>query len=142
MRRKNRHWLSPALLLFVCLLPAEGGAQEYRFARSIGRPPAIGEPYGLAVDRSGNMYVADRTNGRVIRVTSAGRMELNAARAAQPMSRPAAVAVDRQGNLVVAEESQPVIHRFSSRGVEMKSITAQGVRSTAPSSGLDGGGNL
>ncbi|HEV7239532.1 MAG TPA: antibiotic biosynthesis monooxygenase [Thermoanaerobaculia bacterium] len=94
-------------LLYVCLFAVCGAAlaaTEYRFERSIGKPPAIGEPINLTVDASGTIYVADRTNGQVIRVTPDGKMTTNAVRTG--LRRPTALAIGPNGSLLVADESE------------------------------------
>ncbi len=111
--------------LALAFLPAAVRAQDYKFERAIGRPPSIGEPYGLTVDRAGNMYVADRTNRKVITITAAGSMRTTGAVATTNMGRPAAVTVDRQGNLLVVDEDAGTVHRFNSRGVRQQSMNVR-----------------
>lgn len=122
------------ILLALIWLPVIGTAQEYRFERSIGRPPTVGEPFGLTVDKAGNMYVADRTNGKVITITPTGTMQVDRFRAATNVQRPAAVTVDRAGNLLVAEEAQGVVHRLSPRGTVLRGLNMRATAAAEPSS--------
>ncbi len=107
-------WVS--LLIMGCLLGLGLGqsasAQEYRFVRSVGQAPAVGEPRGLAVDQRGNVFVVDRVNGRILRVTGGTRMESAAFRTAGRLKRPTAVAIDRAGNLVVVDEAQGTVQHY------------------------------
>lgn len=122
------------ILLALIWLHVGVNAQEYRFERSIGRPPTVGEPFGLAVDKAGNMYVADRTNGKVIAITPTGSMQTERFRAATNIQRPAAVTVDSAGNLLVAEEAQGVVHRLSPRGTVLRGINVRAAAAAEPSS--------
>src|SRR5687768_14036705 len=90
---------------FLSLLCSAAQAQEYRFERAIGRPPAVADPQGLAVDNRGNLYVADRMNAQVIRITPAGATQMNVVKE-KGLQRPVAVAVDVRGNLIVVDEGR------------------------------------
>lgn len=116
-----------------CIRMISGG-QVTTFAGS-GRPgfadgPAaqaqFNEPYGVAVDGQGNVYVADAGNHRIRKVSqrevstlagsgTAGFADgpANAAQFNQPMG----LAVDAQGNVYVADSSNHRIRRVSNRQV-------------------------
>ena len=81
---------------------------------------ALGFPAGLAVDAVGNLYVADRDNARVRRVTPQGRIDTIAGvelfrddngdggPAVNATVTPHAVAVDASGNLYIAEAQERI----------------------------------
>jgi trimeric autotransporter adhesin len=86
-------------------------------------------PLGLAVDGSGNLYIADYDNIRVRRVSPAGTITTVAgngvggysgdggpANAAQ-LNRPSGVAVDGAGNLYIADVSNSCIRQVSPTGI-------------------------
>jgi trimeric autotransporter adhesin len=85
-------------------------------------------PTGLAIDSSGNLYIADSLNNRVRKVTGttistlAGSGVLSysgdggAATSAQ-LNSPQAVAVDSSGNLYVADTVNSVVRQISPKGV-------------------------
>jgi sugar lactone lactonase YvrE len=86
-------------------------------------------PSGVAVDSAGNLYIADRGNRRIRKVTAAGVISTvagvgaagssgnaNPARAAQ-LDLPSAVAVDSAGNLYIADSNNNRIRRVTAAGV-------------------------
>jgi tripartite motif-containing protein 71 len=117
----------------------QASAQEYRFLRSIGQPPAVGEPRGLAVDAKGNIYVADRGNGRILRITATGRLEtarLETARLETTVfqttgrvKRPVGVTVTASGNIFVADEAPAAVLHFAPSG---RFISTLGILTAAP----------
>jgi len=95
-------------------------------------------PYGVAVDRNDNVYIADSGNNRVRRVdprgvitTVAGAGQAGfsgdggAAFAAQ-LNSPRAVAVDGQGNLYIADSGNHRVRRVGSDGV-IRTVAGTGV---------------
>jgi len=105
----------------------------------VGPTARFAYPFGVAVDASGNTYVADRTNHTIRKVTPAGHVTTFAGLANNPggtdgtgsaarFSSPFGVAVDSAGTVYVAE------------GVgRIRTITPSGVVSTlaGPASGLN-----
>jgi sugar lactone lactonase YvrE len=108
---------------------ADGAGSSARFYR----------PSGVAVDGSGNVYVADVSNHTIRKITSAGVVSTLAGSAGMPGStdgtgsaarffQPEGVAVDASGNVYVADG-----------GSTIRKITAAGVVSTlAGLAGMDG----
>jgi len=100
----------------------------------------LDSPAGLAVDGEGNLYVADRMNHVIRKVTPGGVISTVAgtglagfsgdggpARQAR-LNHPMGVAVDRQGNLYIADTQN---HR-------LRQVTAEGVISTIAGDGVPG----
>lgn len=67
-------------------------------------PEDFNDPMGLALDSSGNLYVADRANGRVVRYTSAGLRDTTwgGGDGIIALSSPMGVGCDASDNLYVA----------------------------------------
>lgn len=90
---------------------------------------AINEPQGVAVDTSGNLYIADTYNNRVRKVSSAGIISTVAGNGTIGYSgdgapatnatlyNPNAVAVDASGNIFVADTGNNVVRKVAANGV-------------------------
>jgi sugar lactone lactonase YvrE len=100
---------------------------------------------GLAVDSSGNLYIADAANGVVEKVTTAGILSIIATSSA--LGVPAGVAVDSFGNLYVADSGNDVVEKVTPSGtlsIVAGKIGQSGVPSPGPatSSDLDNPGGV
>ncbi len=84
-------------------------------------------PFGIAVDGQGNVYVADRDNNRIRKITSAGVVSTLAGDGVQGFAdgagssacfnSPLGIAVDGQGNVYVADFGNNRIRKITSAGV-------------------------
>ena len=98
---------------------------------------ALSGPSGLAMDGSGNLYIADTGNG-VIREVSGGNISTIAAAAG--LNAPAGLAIDGQGNLYIADTGNNVVDEVSGGNI---TTIAAGVGLNAPTGlAIDGQGNL
>src|SRR5439155_11369639 len=107
---------------------------------------AIHQPEGIALDASGNLYIADFVNNRVRRVDGAGIITTFAGNGQagssgdggpavnSSLNAPVGVAVDAQGNVYIAERYGNRVRRVSANGT----ITTFAGDGQAASSG-DGG---
>src|SRR5208283_2248252 len=122
-------------------------------------------PTGVAVDASGNLYVADTNNHTVRKITPAGVVTTLAGTAgvqgsadgsgpAASFNRPEGVAVDAAGNIYVADTNNSTIRKITPAGAVTTLAGSPGSAGSADGSGssarfnspfglaIDGAGNL
>ncbi len=71
-------------------------------------------PYGICLDKSGNVYVADTGNARVLKFGPTGNYQ---SAVTNGLNSPAAVVVDSNGNLFVSDLGDGYIHPYTSAGI-------------------------
>jgi hypothetical protein len=82
-------------------------------------------PYGLATDSSGNIYVTDYTNSRIVEFNSSGGFVQNFGSygfGSGQLNAPSGVAVDSTGNVFVADTTNANIVEFNSSGGFVRSF--------------------
>jgi len=96
------------------------------YADNLGTKAQFGEPHGIALDASGNLYVADKWNCRIRKITPQGLVStvagsgsgyfgtLEDGPATQAKFRhPSEIAVDARGNLYVSDEDNGCIRKIA-----------------------------
>ncbi len=96
------------------------------FTDGTGGTATFNGPYGVAVDSSGYLYVADTSNHRIRQITSAGVVStfagigtagaVNGTVGTAQFNTPVGVALDNSGNLYVAERGNHLIRKINSAG--------------------------
>lgn len=100
-----------------------------------GNAREFGEPFGVAVDKKGNVYVSDGDAGKIFRILPDGKLEL----VTDKLNTPSAIAFDKDENLIIADSGSNTIKRLNITngeaatiaGVENKRGFADGDTSTA-----------
>ncbi|HGJ65599.1 TPA: tandem-95 repeat protein [bacterium] len=109
-----------SLILLVLIYPhASLGQDRYVYLRSIPDGPGFDNPYDLAVDGSGNIYVTDTNNHRVQKfskfgdlIASWGTWGVNDGQ----FQKPWGAVVDKLGYVYVVDSDNHRIQKFSSNG--------------------------
>ena len=97
-------------------------------ADGTGAAARFNDPEGVAVDSAGNVYVADRTNNTIHKITAAGVVTTLAGTgglfgsadgtgAAARFAQPFRVAVESAGNVYVADTTNHTIRKVTAPGV-------------------------
>ncbi len=87
----------------------------------------LASPFAVAVDKSGNVYIADQFNNRIRKVSggtistvagngTSGYTGDGAAATSAELSNPQGIAVDSSGNLYIADTSNCVVRKVTSSG--------------------------
>jgi len=135
-----------ALAALALAAPFTARAQIYRHdsafdGKGIGKSTSF---FGVTLDGSGNVYVADQLNSRISKYDSNGVFLSNIG--VSRLNSPQDVALDSSGNVYVADSFNYRVAEFSSSGAFMKSIGGKGDGDgqfgVATSIALDGKGNL
>jgi sugar lactone lactonase YvrE len=101
-------------------------------------------PAGVAVDRAGNVYVADQGNDQVRKITSTGVVTILAGTkggfvdgtsTVARFNTPTGIAVDLSGNVFVADQINHRIRKITSSG-SVSTLAGNGIRGFADGQGL------
>jgi sugar lactone lactonase YvrE/outer membrane lipoprotein-sorting protein len=106
----------------------------------------LASPHCVAVNSAGNLYIADRGNNRIRKVTAAGIISTVAGGAfslfadgglatAAQLNAPIGMAVDSSGNLYIADSANSRIRKVTSAGI-ISTVAGNGTRGSGGDGGL------
>ncbi len=103
------------------------GSGDTGSADAVGIAASFAHPYGVAVDSTGNVYIADRDNNKIRKISPAGVVTtlagtglpgiVDGSAATATFDNPMGVVCDDLGNLYVADTNNAEIRKISSQGM-------------------------
>jgi sugar lactone lactonase YvrE len=117
---------------------AGNGTAGYSGDGGAGKAALLHEPYSVAVDGAGNVYVADEYNARVRKISATGVISNFAgdglygaftggvAATATSLLDPYGVCVDKDGNVYIADNDADAIYKVNTAGI-ITSVVGNGI---------------
>lgn len=113
---------------YIC----DSSVEKYRFGRlwpSLQQPWYFSSPRALAIDKTGNIYVADAWNHRIQKFTANGQFITSWGRQGNDegeFNEPSGLALDRNNNIYVVDRNNNRIQKFTADGRFLKKWGTKG----------------
>lgn len=146
--RLRRVTISAVVLLLVAAAQAAHASYSLSFqglaqTLNTGGSITLSSPSGIVVDSSGNVFVSDTGNSRIVEVNALGTatvLTINGLSTA--LTAPAGIAIDDSGNLYVADTGNNRVVKIDQSGEGSVVDTGSVTLSSAKGVALDQSGNL
>ncbi|WP_157716605.1 NHL domain-containing protein, partial [Roseivirga ehrenbergii] len=136
-------WLSLSSSATVSTFAGSGTSG---YADGTGTAASFGQPFGMVVDNTGNLYVSSYSH-RIRKITPAGVVSIfagsgdygsaNGTGTAASFANPSGMAMDAAGNLFVADFGNHTIRKITPAGVVTTFAGMNGVRGSADATGTN-----
>jgi len=102
------------------------GARSRGFIDATDESAAFNNPSGVAVDASGNVYVADQGNSSLRKITPAGVVTTIVGNPSQTtiLNYPSAIAIDKTGNVYIADEGGRIFEFTTGNSLDLLAGTS------------------
>ena len=125
---RDNHVIRKVSFLGIITTYAGNGTAGYSGDNSAATAAKLNQPYGVAVDATGNVYIADYSNNRVRKVNTSGKITTCAGTGvpgysgnggpatAAELNNPQGIAVDQYSNVYVTEAANHVVRKIAASG--------------------------
>jgi sugar lactone lactonase YvrE len=135
---------------YIGVVSTLAGSGVNSYGDGTGTSSGFSAPNSVTIDSAGNVYVADSSNYRIRKITSAGVVStfagsgtstyLDATGTSAGFNSPYGIAVDSAGNVYVGDTNNHRIRKITSAGV-VTTLAGSGVASYADGTGTNAGFN-
>lgn len=103
------------------------GSTISKFGSKGEGPGQMLDPWGLLIDRGGDLWISDRGNHRLLKTDQNGNLLRTVGSGIDPLNAPSGMALDADGNIWVADAENNSILKFTTAGTLLRKIDNQDI---------------